>query len=258
MLGPGQPGLQATDAGNGIGRCNRHVFRAAQIEIGKCAHHAERHDAIGNIKRRRAVRIAQKLAGHRIGNLLAEFAVANVAVARLQPAFAHRLQQALVATAGGRQLHAAGDRSDARVAEIEQIAGCLPAGGDIVDGNGVDILMVDGAAEQDDGTADRKIAPAVIAVRAHGHDNRAIAPDLADTLERTLLGIRLFIAVEDDEGIAPGGNGRLGRANDARIEGIGEVGDHQRQELGTTPSQVAGDLRRFVAQHVDRPHHPQL
>ena len=145
-----------------------------------------------------------------------------------------------------------GDRADARVPEVEEIVGRLAAGGEIVDRHGIDVRIVDGAAEQDDGGTFMQPAGAIVIGAADRDQDRAVASEIPDAVEDALLGVRVLVAVENDESIAPGRGRSFGGPDDAGVEWIGEVGDRKRDQLRAAALQVAGNLRRRIAELGDR------
>ena len=74
------------------------------------------------------------------------------------------------------------------------------------------------------------------AAAADRHQHQSVAAERANPRENALLRLRLLVAVEDDQRIAPGGDRRFRRADDARIERIGEIGDDDGDELARAAS----------------------
>ena len=92
-----------------------------------------------------------------------------------------------------------------------------------------------------------KLARPIVLGGGNRHDDRTVATQRADAIEHAVFGIRVFVAVEHNQRITPGRGGRLRRPDDARVEGIGEIGDSEGDELGAAAAEVAGNLRRRVA-----------
>ena len=175
---------------------------------------------------------------------------------RCEAARGHRRQHPLQPAAPGGQVQRAGDRADAPVAEIEQVVGHLPRRRDIVDGDRVGAAIVHHAAEHDRGNAAALgVAPLQRRLVADRHQHHAVAGQRADARQDAPLVLRLLVAVEHDQRIAPGGDRGLRRADHAGEERIGEVGDHQRDQLAAAALEVPRRLHRRVVQRADRGQH---
>ena len=164
------------------------------------------------------------------------------------PARRHRLEHAVVAAAAGRELEGTGDRADAGVAEIEQIVGGLAAGRAVVDGDRVDAALLERTAEKDDRHSLGQLAGAILVGGADRNEDRAVAAEHADAREDALLVLGLFVAVEDDERVAPGRHGGLRGVDHAGVERVGEVGHREGDELAAAALQAPRDLRGRVAE----------
>ena len=100
MLGPGEPRADAAMAGDGVGGGDGDVGRAAQAEIAERPHDAERHHAVGDVERGRAVVARKQVARHRVGELLAKLAGTQVVRVGGEAARRHRVAHALRAGRG--------------------------------------------------------------------------------------------------------------------------------------------------------------
>jgi hypothetical protein len=62
MFGAREIGPQAPDAWNIVGRGDRDIFGASQADVSDRAHHAKRHESVGDVKRSRALGLLQQSA----------------------------------------------------------------------------------------------------------------------------------------------------------------------------------------------------
>ena len=228
----------------------------AQAEVGEGPHDTERHDPVRGIKGGRAVRAVDDLPRHRIRDVLAELAGTDMPRLRGEAPLLHRLQEALEPSPRRREVQGPGDRRDAPVTEIEEVVGDLASGRDVVDRHRIGTVVVDDPPEQHGRYRIAvEVALLVPQLRADGDEEHAVAGQHPDARQDAALVLRLLVAVEHHEGVAPGGHRRFRGADDAGEERVGEVGNDERDQLAAAPLEVSGCRHRCIVEIADRRQH---
>src|SRR5690606_24337392 len=138
-----------------------------------------------DVEGRRPVGLAEQIPGDGIGHVLTELSGPDVAPLRLQVSRLHGLEHPVEPPFAGGEVKRSGDRTDAAVAEVEEITGRLPPRRQVVDGDRVDVRLVHRAPKEDDRSPLPESEVPVVLGGADRHQYRAVAAKGANPRDRS-------------------------------------------------------------------------
>ncbi len=135
----------------------------------------------------------------------------------------------------------AGDETDGFVAFFDEVFDSEAGAGDVVGADGVAIKTLGDAADADDGAFFfDEAGDGVFATGGHEEEEGV---DLAAAEEAQVAGLGgdVVIGIAEEEGVAVFGETILDAADDAGVEGVGDVGNQHAERLGGAGLEAARD-----------------
>jgi hypothetical protein len=260
QLTRGAAGLVGRVAHRGEGRADQRrcldVVEADQPDVARDGaallpgrvHGADGHEVVGAEDGRRVRGEREQLLHRRVPALTGPVAVHDQLRTEGD---AGRRERVAVSLAAAARVVRALDHGDPVGAVGQQVGRGLPGAGDVVGPDAVDLRVLHVGAHADERSAEFGHCDDGLGGHVHrGHDDAVDTP-VEHVLHEPLLPGDVAVGVADEGSVVGAGEGVGEPAGQHAVEGVGDVGDDDRDHLRLAGAQVAGDIVRPVAERLD-------